>query len=222
MCETKIKIPLIIDFDNTLADSIKVFEEYYNEKYKNHPDFKPAKAENVTTWDFINEMPLLTHDEIEELFKSKYFFQKVKLKENAYEVIKRLHNSGKFEIIWCSIGTQENIINKCKYLEKQFPFIKNAEMIIQSGEIKMGKGEVIKKYVQNDILPIIVDDHVQNTNNEDCWNILFKEKDADWNKGFKGDFIVSNWLEVEKIVNKIYEIQYTNNICDKKYRPKLH
>lgn len=208
MAKAKFKIPLILDVDNTAIDSIKPFELYYNEKYKNHPEFKLADANKVTTWNFINEMPLLTLEEINQIFKStEHFWSKVKVKENSKEILKRLYDSGKYKLIWCSIGSEINITKKIIFLKEEYPFITDFEMIIQNSEIKMGKTEIITKYTTDSIYPIIADDNTLNLNNKRCWDILFKDNgDTDWNKGFNGQFVAENWLDIERYCNAIYSV----------------
>lgn len=119
---SKIKT-IILDFDNTMVDTTTAVCGAYNELYKSEPGFEPVKITGTTVYYMASRFLPLVHGWSPELFKSEIFFEKVKPFPDSVDVLKKLIEEYGYRIIVCSYGTYENIIEKCKYIPKVFPFI---------------------------------------------------------------------------------------------------
>lgn len=115
---------IILDFDNTMVDTVKAAQETYNILYSSHPDFKPIQLTTTTVPYMVSKWLPLLNEWAPELFDSDIFFEKVKPFPNAVEVLKKLVEKYGYEIIGCSYGSYKNIIKKCDYIPRVFPFIK--------------------------------------------------------------------------------------------------
>ena len=190
---------LYIDFDSTMVDSCTAMGYWYNHAYFFHSDFKPAVGKNIKLWNGRDECPLLQNGDIEKIFDSDFFFDVVRPFENAYEVLDRLDKSGKFDLIVCSIGTYTNISKKLLYIRKYFPMLKQSYMICKDygSNLKMDKSKIVHD-------GILLDDHKSNLISA-RFPILFANNglDKEWNEGYTGKHIVTNWLDFEILVNNL-------------------
>lgn len=199
------RLPLYIDIDSTLIDTTQAMCDWYNHVYQWHKGFKPAIGKNIYEWDGKDQMPLLQKGDIEEIFNSDFFFKCVKPKANAYEVLKRLHDSDKFLISFCSIGTCLNISKKVLYLKDNFPFIKNHYMLVQDNgcNLKMDKSKIV-----NDGL--LLDDHQDNLKGAKYPVLMRDEGIKSWNKDWYGRH-VDSWLDFEDTAYYIWDLANISN-----------
>jgi 5'(3')-deoxyribonucleotidase len=173
---------LFIDFDGTIANSIKAYCEYYRIMYRQIPDHTKVKRYNLS-----DQCPLVPLKEVNNIFGSQLFFDCLELMPNAFDVVKKLKD--KFNIILCSIGTFKNISYKSLWIEKHLPFIEDA-ILIRNKNCNMDKSIIDMNS------GIIVDDVGENlaTSNADI-KILF-DNDFEWNIGTKYDLKTYDWIEV--------------------------
>jgi len=192
------KLSVYLDLDGTILNTDVCMSEWYNLKFRNHPDFKVAIPEKIYFWDAKIQMPLMTQQDWYDLFASNFFFENVTIKKNCKEVIKRMYDSKNFEIFFCSIGNKDNVRKKHKWLKENFPFINEDHYIlIERENCEMGKN----KYIPKDAL--LLDDNIENLSSLAKYNVLFKDcGEKFYNRLFDGT-IVDNWLDFEKLVNGI-------------------
>jgi 5'(3')-deoxyribonucleotidase len=115
---------IILDFDNTMVDTSTAAYETYNIIYKDDPRFKPVHLTGNNIYYLISNYLPLVDKSGSEIFGSKIFFEKVKPFPGAVEVLRKLVEEYNYEISICSCGAYENILHKCEYIPKEFPFIK--------------------------------------------------------------------------------------------------
>ncbi|WP_051542023.1 5' nucleotidase, NT5C type [Clostridium lundense] len=183
---------IFIDFDCTIADSVKTYCNVYNSFYKERDGFKQADHNKVNRYDLKDQCHLIDHQET--IFSNEEFFKRLEFMPYAKEVIERLEN--KYELVICSIGTLDNISFKAKWIKNNLPFIDNVILIsnvVETTGIKTDKSSINMKD------SIFIDDHVENllSSNAD-FKICFG-KEYDWNKNWTGQRCF-NWKEVEKLL----------------------
>lgn len=193
---------LFLDFDGTIVNSIKAYCNVYNNKWKNHKDFKEANPDDVYYWDMRDVCPL-EHD-IEGAFASPDFFKNLEFMNILTRYyIKELQQA--YNIIICTIGSHYNIHHKSKWIANNLPFIENAIYLVNrsNGNVKMDKS------LPNMEDGIIVDDNIKNLETSNAkYKIIFgKEYDFNLDKDNKY-WRASNWeqlyvtlIEMEKMKN---------------------
>lgn len=143
---------IVIDMDNTMVDTSQAVCDVYNDLYKDDPNFNkiilPTSGYpyNIKNW-------YLPTDKIEyrDIFESNLLFEKMKPFPGAVEVLKELVEDYGYRIIVCSFGTYKNIIFKCEYLPKVFPFIKEFVPIVGPSKsiINIKNASFIDDYTPN-------------------------------------------------------------------------
>ena len=197
------KMDVYLDFDDSIVNSSSMIAAYYNNKYKSHPDFKPAIGSKIYYYDGRNQMPLANKQDILDVFNSDFFFENCEFIPYAYNVIEKLNNSNKFNLHIVSIGTKENITKKRRWINENIPFIKNDNIIlIERADCAMGKSQYLPKHSEY----IIIDDHEENLKNNSKFKILFTPfGERDYNKNFEG-IRLNNWLDFELYCLSCYRV----------------
>lgn len=183
---------IFLDFDCTIADSVKAFCNVYNLFYNEKKGFIHADHSKVNRYDLKDQCHLIDHQEI--IFSNEEFFKHLEFMPYAEETLERL--GSKYELIICSLGTLDNISFKSKWIKIHMPYIKNVILIsgaVEKSGIKMDKSSVNMKG------SIFIDDHAENllTSNADL-KICFG-KEYEWNKNWTGQRCF-NWKEVENLL----------------------
>jgi 5'(3')-deoxyribonucleotidase len=179
---------LYIDYDGTIVDSVSAICRTYNALYQHHPDFKPAKPEEVKTWSMKEIIPLCQN--VEELFDCHLFFKYVEFMPNAKEVLLELNE--KYDIHILTIGNLLNIAQKAIWIKDNLPFIKNVKFHYNHGcepnkdEIRMDGG-------------IIIDDNQKNLTNPTASLPIVFGKKFEWNSDFMG-IRCETWDDVKKLL----------------------
>jgi 5'(3')-deoxyribonucleotidase len=180
------KRKLFIDFDGTIADSVKKICQMYNEDYQIHPKFKPAKHYLVNKWDFSDQCPLMNKQKVEEYFCEDRFFQGLEFIENAEEIINKLSKS--FDIHVVSLGNTRNLILKNDWLNEHLSCIKrympcNLENFNDKSHIDMDGG-------------ILIDDNSNNLKTSNAALKICYGDIAEWNDDWDG-IRKWNWYEIK-------------------------
>ena len=197
---------LYVDFDDTLVGSSEVIVGLLNKRFNTNKNVK-----DLTTWNYTNLFPTIKGIEIEELFDTQEFFDKLKWKDGAVEFINRFPD----KIIILSKGNALNLTRKKLWIRKQFPNIKfiGLESDVSKASINMGKSDCI------------IDDHADNLLDVKAeYRIMFESfKHVEWNDKFylhmyNGEnissyykfnnlyyiknYIMGNWKNIENFVDK--------------------
>lgn len=196
------KLKLYIDVDNCLVHSVRRMCDIYTKYYSSHPNYIKPNPDKIMKWDAEDELPLLTKEDIKNLFEEDEFYTGEIIKDDAIKVLYELHSSNKFDFCFVSIGTSKNIANKTQFLENYLPFIQQHIMLVKNfvSDLRMDKSILTGKGV-------LLDDHVNNliTTNVD-FPVLFKDQgNREWNEGWKGSE-VSSWLEFRDLAFRMWEL----------------
>lgn len=178
----------IVDFDCCLVDSISAFCET--------KDLFSCLAGNtnpldVNRYNFSDIYPTITPKEIQDIFASYTFFDKLKFMPNAKSVLEKL--SQKFRLMIVSIGTLQNISHKSIWIADNLPFIDDVILIKNNGN-KMNKS-----IINTDNVFAFLDDHEGNlfsTALPQQYCYCYGETKS-WNENWTGNRL-RNWNEVEK------------------------
>lgn len=172
---------IFVDFDETLTESINAIMEIVGKEYGVYSFYKPLK------WDFSDIYPFLSARELEQKFDSDEFFETLKLKPYALEVLSEL--SKEYEISVVTVASSISLPKKKIFIEKNLPFIKEV-VGISHGE---SKSSVDMSGA------IFFDDVEKNLNDSNATKkVLFENvPGAEWNKNWNGEK-VREWPEVYK------------------------
>lgn len=109
-------VTLYVDADDTILDSSKAVIEILNEKY----NLSPAKTIlDLEDWNYHSICDEVTPDEVTEIYNSKDFFDRVKIKK-GFEKFWSKHKD-KFILKIVTKGTSENLQRKEEYFAKHLP-----------------------------------------------------------------------------------------------------
>ena len=109
-------VTLYVDADDTILDSSKAVIEILNEKY----NLSPAKTIlDLEDWNYHSICDEVTPAEVTEIYNSKDFFDRVKIKK-GFESFWRKHKD-KFSLKIVTKVTFENLRRKEEYFSKYLP-----------------------------------------------------------------------------------------------------
>ena len=129
-------VTLYVDADDTILDSSKTVIEILNEKY----NLSPAKTIlDLEDWNYHSICDEVTAAEVTEIYNSKDFFDRVKIKK-GFESFWRKHKD-KFSLKIVTKGTSENLRRKEEYFAKYLP-----------------EAEVVGVFVGQDFIIVYLDD----------------------------------------------------------------
>lgn len=173
-----------IDLDDTMNNNLEVWLDVYNKRYKDN-----LSLYDITSWNIDKFCKKCTKTQLFDIIKEKDYYYNLEPKPNAIEVVKKLNEVYEIYIItdW-TYGGPNSIIDKCKWLKKYFPFIKDKNIIFSA----------IKKQFSFNVL---IDDNPEHLNmkyNEDMGyrtqGILFNHYH---NELVKDKYInFNNWKEI--------------------------
>lgn len=109
---------LFLDFDNTLANSMKQLIYLYSLYDKDLPI--PHNQDFCLKWNMEDIFPDPKSDLIHNIFETESFFDGLQLFDGVYPTLKQASEISKIVIV--SIGTYKNCILKGEYIQKHLPF----------------------------------------------------------------------------------------------------
>lgn len=210
---------LYVDFDDTLVGSSEVIVGLLNKRFNTNKNVK-----DLTTWNYTNLFPTIKGIEIEELFDTQEFFDKLKWKDGAVEFINRFSD----KIIILSKGNALNLTRKKLWIRKQFPDIKfiGLESDVSKASINMGKSDCIIDDHADNLLDVRAEYRIMFESfkyvewNEKFYKHIYGKKMQDYNYNkyncsYKiNDLIMNSWKNIEEFVDN--EIGTVNYIKDAK------
>lgn len=198
----KNKLRVLLDVDGLILNTLQVMCDYYN-KFYGYKINNIVIPDTIKTWNATESLIGYTSDDIEELFKTDFFWEEVEQYDGIYKVLEELHETELFDFSFCSIGSSFNIANKTKYLYKHFPFIKNQIMIVKNGGASAGKQMVDMSDA------VMVDDNMHNLTHA-RYTILAKfDGDKEWNKGWNGSIV----LNPDELKKELLAIAKLEGLC---------
>lgn len=171
---------IFVDFDETIVESIDSIRAIIYEKYNKNIN-RPKK------WNFGDVAPFLSKDELESMFDSDKFFEYLKPKRYACEVLHEL--SKDYEINVVTVASDIAFPKKIAYLNGLMPYIND---IIQ---IKFGQSKSLVDMSGS----IFFDDSEKNLFECNAMKPVMFENipGAEWNSKWNGDKI-SSWEQAYK------------------------
>lgn len=183
---------IFLDFDGTIADSVKTYCNVYNLLYKEQHGFIKANHSKVNRYDLKDQCNLVEHQE--DIFSTEEFFKRLEFMPDAKDVIERL--GSRYELIICSLGTLDNISFKAKWIRDNLSFIDNVILI---SNVVGNQGIKTDKSIINMKDSIFIDDHSGNLFSSNAELKICFGKEYEWNKNWTGQRCF-HWKEVEKLL----------------------
>ena len=191
---------IFLDFDNTIVESNSRIIEMMNKKFninKNESDLKDYG---------YNSIHPITGSEIIYLYEADDFFDKLKLKPLALEIINKYVNL--YNIIVTSKGTPENLRKKEIWIKKNLP--KEIKFIGMQNTCISKKVVDMKESIQ-------IDDNSGCLDTNAAVKILYKSyNNYPWQSINPGDNVlcVNDWKDIDNILS--FYLKYNFNL-NKKY-----
>ena len=194
-------ITLYVDADDTILDSSKTVIEILNEKY----NLSPAKTIlDLEDWNYHSICDEVTPSEVTEIYNSKDFFDRVKIKK-GFEGFWR-KNKDKFSLKIVTKGTSENIRRKEEYFSRYLPEAEVVGVEFNTDTLSdFGKGHID---MTNGIQ---IDDRTDSLNTNAPIKILITHgMQLPWNQ-YLGEYdkesvyILENWDLIEESLLFFYE-----------------
>ena len=192
---------IYIDFDDTITMSIENIVRIINKRYKKNINHK-----DISKWDFSDVCPDISIEEIVDIFGEEEFFNTLHLKPNVLPVLRKYSKYN--NIIIVSKVSLEAMKRKSRWVRMHLVDIgipiqfRGVSLRRSKSDVDMSDG-------------IMIDDNtsfLRETNAK--YKIFYKN-----NRKFDElqdlndvDYIVSNWTELDGVLNKIIskEKGYTN------------
>lgn len=195
------KIKLIIDCDGVVLNTLQAMCDFYNCIYDEN-----VIPSDIKTWDAKEVFVDYTTEQVEGIFKDPLFWNYAKPYDNVINMFKKLHNSDKFDMIFCSIGSSENLAYKTMWLKEYFPFIGKQILLAKNNGCYPDKTDVNMKNA------IFIDDSQFNlfTSNAKYKVLCAFDGDKEWNKDWNlDDFRADTVDELYEIVMRIADKEFT-------------
>lgn len=184
---------LYVDFDNTIVNSSEVIVKMLNEQFGENKDYRKLRK-----YDFKDLFPNCSYWDIEKYFESDKMFEQLELYPESYNTLNSFKD--KFEnITIVTIGTEDNIEKKRKFIKDKFSF--NIDLIGIENHGRSNKSSVDMRD------GVFIDDHVDclHSSNAKVKILIKTSENAEWSKIEPNDdiYVVSNWYEIYSILDFI-------------------
>lgn len=185
-----------IDLDDVLADTVKSFLKYYNNKY-NHS----FKKKDITHY-FLKNILGVTQEEMNDIFKD-FFNREIQNIPTVYgskKAIKELKD--KYELVIVTDRPQYTIIDSMDWVEENFP--KSFKEFYFTKVSGITKGEACELFD----ISIVVEDNLDNALDIIKHNSQVMLLDKPWNKGrfnYGGIERFSSWKKILEDLKLYYE-----------------
>jgi len=188
---------LCVDMDDTIENLLAAWLTWLNNKYKTN-----VQPQDVKDWEIQKTFPYLTEEQILEPLSKREFWKTVTPKEDAIYYLQRLIDEGQDVYIVTASHFETFQYKIEEVLLKYFPMI-DPKKIICLYQKSMLKCD------------IMIDDHIENLRNNDCYKFLLK---APYNENIdlppKCKY-VNDWKEIYdtlKILDWIYTCENKKTI----------
>ena len=183
---------IFIDFDGVMINHLEKLVELYNKDFWESENFKPLASSDIQTWD-LSELELLEYKDRIKYFEDKRYFKDLELREDFKDAIQKIYNSGVYSITIITMGSEENIRLKTKFIQEKMGNIEFKLMCLNTSKFR-DKAHVD---MQN---AVFIDDSVRNIETSNAkTKILFGDKRG-WNKSYRG-VRLDNWGDIIEYLN---------------------
>ena len=199
--EKENKINLYIDADDTILLSSETIISLLNEKYNLIP---PKTIKDLKDWHYRSIYSLLTVDEVESLYESDSFFDKVVVDPLFIDFYNKYKNNFNFIIV--TKGTPLNLSKKQKSFESK---IGNEIKFVGMRFIKDVDGKYLWEYNKSSVNMdggIQIDDRSDSLKSTNASvKILIKRGDFFWNnplsyQNVENLYVASDWKQIAEIL----------------------
>lgn len=173
----------LIDIDDTLANTIKVWIRRYNSKYKDR-----LKVKQILDWNLAQYTVPECGNKIYDFLKSKTIYNYVKPLPYASEGLQKFRDLN-FKIVFITGGTPEISVYKYKWL-KDNGFWKSGDHYIQTASKYLIRGD------------ILIDDNFENVSKFLGYSLLI---DAPWNLKYSFKNRMNGWKQIIENIDKYLE-----------------
>lgn len=188
---------VIFDFDETIVASIE--SVLLTANYFNDYELKIGDLSKVRKWNLEDVLIGIKDDEVEDIFKTKMFFDLLKPYQSMIDAMEWFKNKGK-TIVILSLGTPLNLHLKSKWIDDNLTGLFDYLILAGSqNSLKMDKS--VFNYNKRCVL---IDDNFDNLNTSPCeykiMSKLYTQEPTEWSKGWQGLSISSG----EELINTFY------------------
>ncbi len=186
----KSKLNLFLDADDTILNSSEVVIDIINKKYNTN-----KTIENLKDWGYKSIYKYITIEEVEEIYNSKEFFEKIKLKEGFIKFVNDFNKYIKITII--TKGWEENLLHKKNFFKYNLPQAKFLGMCFaennsfDKSNIDMSEG-------------IQIDDRTDCLQSNANIKILYRDKPETFHNhvpiGQNNFYLCTSWEEIGQII----------------------
>ena len=184
---------LYVDFDNTIANTIKTVTDLYNEKYKNEKSYRVVEWIDVNTYNFM-ELKLMSREDLKNIFRRCEFHHFAK------EVLENL--SDIFDIKVCSLGSSKNLKQKEEFIHRHLPFVSE---FIGLDDVKYADKSMVDMKES-----VFIDDRADMLENSNAKVKICFGDEYSWNENFlvnrsRRAYRCANWYDILRLLGKLYE-----------------
>lgn len=182
------QLKLYLDFDNTIANTMKSMVCFLNDKFNTKQDYI-----KLTRYNFTNLFPKIRHKDLMEYFESQEIFNNLEYMPGFLDCIDTVLD---YCVTIVTSGTTKNLELKTKWLHKDFSF-----PIIQ---IDTDKKKCTDKSEVDMSDGIFIDDNIEclRSSNAKIKILIKNDMETDWNKTNNDEvYIVNTWKEIKDILD---------------------
>lgn len=185
---------MFLDADDTILNSSETIIGILNEKYNINP---PKRYMDLWDWDYKTIYPHLISEEVEQMFGSDEFFNRVKIEEKFLKFYEA--NKEYIDITIVTKGNSENLAKKEAMFAKIWPEAKFCGMNLDFANLDYDKSSIdMTEGIQ-------IDDRFDalETTNAGCKILILHYKDLYWNRqtsNVENLYKVNNWDEIIQIL----------------------
>lgn len=192
--KTDVKIKIFVDADDTVIESSKTVIDIINERYNITP---PKTFQNLHNWNYTCIHPSMTADEVNAIYASDEFFERVQPNASFVKVYEKHKNNFDFFVV--TKGDKPNLDKKEAWFKEHFP-----KMNFIGIEF-IPEGENFDKSIIPMKGGIQIDDRTDAlvSTTASCKMLLQNGIRVSWNKPQEGAnlYVVQTWEEIGQVLD---------------------
>lgn len=178
---------IILDFDNTIANTNQAIIDLYQEMTGD----LSTSVNDINEWWFDNATPQWSREQQDLAFINPRLYKLMQPNKNAIEVLNKLHNDG-HQLIICTYHNPIGIQYKSGWIHNYLPFI-DGIVYLDINNTSLGKSMIIGDFLLDD------SDKYLNSAINIKYRVCYGN--AGWNQNWEG-VRIDSWLQFYQVVNK--------------------